>query len=345
MNGNLEFEAIHDSRMWPSKRLQTLLKIEHPIVQAPMGGATSPELTAAVSNEGGFGMVAGISCSAGRVSELIRETKALTSKPFGVNLVFKDDVDPLLDAALEEGVSAVSFFWGDPVEQIERVHDAGSLVMLTVSCVEEAKKAVDIGVDVIVAQGSEAGGHVPGSVSTLVLVPAITNEILNVPVLAAGGLSSGASIVAAFALGASGAWVGTRFLGAREASIHSVYRDHLIDADETSKVYSQLFNKGWECPHRTLRNSTTKRWEQAGRPQPGSRPGETDVVATKPDGTNIERYTSATPNIAFEGEIEALPMWAGQGVYSVREIEPASVIFRRLVAESRARFLALTSTD
>ena len=307
-----------------------------------MGGATSSELTAAVSNEGGFGMVAGISCSPSRVSELIRRTKQLTKKPFGVNLVFKDDVDSQLDATLEEGVAAVSFFWGDPVNQIKRVHAAGSKAMLTVSSVEEAKKAADIGVDVIVAQGVEAGGHVPGSVSTMVLIPAITNEVSGIPVIAAGGLSNGASIVAALALGASGVWMGTRFLGASEASIHSVYRRHLIAADETSTVYSQLFNKGWECPHRTLRNSTTEAWERAGRPGAGSRPGETDAVATRPDGTRIERYTSATPNVALDGEIEALSMWAGQGVYSVRETEPASRIFQRLVAESQARLRDLT---
>jgi nitronate monooxygenase len=101
---------------WPVGRLQALLNIDHPIVQAPMGGATSPQLTAAVSNEGGFGMVAGISSTPSRLQQMIAETKSLTEKGFGVNVVFKDDIDPLVDVACNEGVDAVSFFWGRPFE-------------------------------------------------------------------------------------------------------------------------------------------------------------------------------------------------------------------------------------
>jgi nitronate monooxygenase len=320
---------------WPVERLQSLLNIDHPIVQAPMGGATSPQLTAAVSNEGGFGMVAGISSTPSRLQQMITETKALTEKGFGVNVVFKDDVDPLVDVACKEGVDAVSFFWGDPSKYVDRVHDSGALVIHTVSSVDEAKRSIDGGTDILVAQGWEAGGHVPGSVSTMVLIPAVVDAVGEIPVLAAGGITCGRSIVAALALGASGVWMGTRFLGAREASIHSDYRERLFQAKETDTFYSQLFNKGWECSHRTLRNSTFERWDKAGRPEPGARPGESDVVALKPDGTPIERYTSATPHETFTGEIEALPMWAGQGVHAIKCVQSASDIFRELVKETQ----------
>ena len=320
---------------WQVERLQSLLRIDHPIVQAPMGGATSPALTSAISNEGGFGMVAGISSTSSRLRQVIVETKALTDKPFGVNVVFKDDVDPLVDVACEERVAAVSFFWGDPAQYVSRVHEAGAVVIHTVSSVEEAKRSVDGGTDIVVAQGWEAGGHVPGSVSTMVLVPAVVDAVGQIPVLAAGGICDGRSVVAALALGASGVWIGTRFLAAHEASIHPEYRKRLFQSNETDTLYSLLFNKGWECTHRTLRNSTSDRWNEAGRPAPGDRPGEADVVARKADGTPIERYTSATPHETFSGEIEALPMWAGQGVHAIKRPQSASEIFQELLTESR----------
>ena len=323
---------------WPVEEIQTSLGIRHPIVQAPMGGATSPDLTAAISNEGGFGMVAGISMNALRLREVIREVKERTARPFGVNVVFKDEVEPLVHIALEEQVKALSFFWGYPKDFVRRVQDQGCRVMHTVSSVEEAKRSVELGVDILVAQGVEAGGHVPGSVSTMVLVPAIVDAVSPVPVIAAGGIAGGRSIAAALALGASGCWIGTRFLGAAEASIHTVYREHLYAASETSTVYSQVFNKGWECPHRTLLNSTLEAWEAAGRPEPGERPGEADQIVKRPDGSLIERYTSATPHRDFTGEIEALPMWAGQGVHAVQRTQPAAEIFRQLVIETEECF-------
>jgi nitronate monooxygenase len=169
----------------------------------------------------------------------------------------------------------------------------------------------------------------------MVLIPAVVDAVGEIPVLAAGGITSGRSIVAALALGASGVWMGTRFLGAREASIHSDYRERLFRSKETDTFYSELFNKGWECSHRTLKNSTFDRWDKAGRPEPGARPGETDVVAVRSDGSSIERYTSATPHETFTGEIEALPMWAGQGVHAVKCLQSASEIFLELVGEAQ----------
>lgn len=335
MESESKMAMVETSMNWPVERLQSLLNIDHPIVQAPMGGATSPELTASVSNEGGFGMVAGISSTPTRLQQMIEKTKALTENGFGVNVVFKDDVGPLVDVACNEGVDAVSFFWGDPSKYVERVHDSGALVVHTVSSVEEAKRSVEGGTDILVAQGWEAGGHVPGTVSTMVLIPAVVDAVGEIPVLAAGGITCGRSIVAALALGASGVWMGTRFLGAREASIHSDYRERLMQSGETDMIYSQLFNKGWECTHRTLKNSTFNRWDQAGRPEPGARPGEEDVVALRADGTPIERYTSATPHETFTGEIEALPMWAGQGVHAIKGVQSASDIFRELVRETQ----------
>lgn len=321
---------------WPSTSLQAILNIDHPIIQAPMGGAVSPALTAAIANSGGLGMIAGISATPEKLRTAIQQTNSLTQRSFGVNLVFKDDVAPLVDVALEGQVKVFSFFWGDPKPFSETIHQAGGLVMHTVSSVDEAKHSLDSGTDILVAQGWEAGGHVPGSVTSMVLIPAVADVAGQVPVVAAGGIADGRSIVAALALGAAGVWMGTRFLGATETSIHPIYRQKLIEANETDTVYSRLFNKGWECNHRTLRNSTITAWEKAGKPQPGDRPSETDIIAHRPDGLGIERYTSATPHEAFTGQIEALPMWAGQAVHRVKKTQPAAEIFRQLLTESQA---------
>ncbi len=158
---------------WPVGHLQKSLGLDHPLIQAPMGGATSPSLTAAISNEGGLGMVAGISMNAPSLRETIRAVKERTDRAFGVNVVFKDDVSPLVDVAIDEQVKAVSFFWGYPTDFIKRVQDIGAQVFHTVSSVEEARRSVDLGVDILVAQGVEAGGHVPGKVGTMVLVAAM----------------------------------------------------------------------------------------------------------------------------------------------------------------------------
>lgn len=324
--------------MWPTQKLQRLLNITYPVIQAPMGGVTSPGMTAAVSNAGGFGMVAGISYTPERLLKVVRATKIKTDRPFGVNLVFKDDIEPLVDVALQEGASAISFFWGEPSEYVDRVHDAGALVFHTVSSVEEAKMSIDQGTDVLVAQGWEAGGHVPGAVSTMVLIPAVVDAVGSIPVVAAGGIADGRAIVAALALGASGVWIGTRFLAAEEASIHPVYRERLFEASETDTLHSLLFHKGWECTHRTLRNSTVDAWESAGRPPSGERPGETDIVAHRPDGSPIERYTSSTPNENITGDIEALSMWAGQSVHRINRTQSTAEIFHELISEAESCF-------
>ena len=160
-----------------------LLGIEQPIVQAPMSALT--ELAAAVSNAGALGMLALTwSTPAG---DVVRETAALTERPFGGNLILDSDQHRRLDEALEAGLRIVSLFWGDPAGYVEQVHEAGGVVLHTVGSAEEARRAVASGVDVIVAQGWEAGGHVQSQVATLPLVPAVVDAVAPVPVIAAGG--------------------------------------------------------------------------------------------------------------------------------------------------------------
>jgi nitronate monooxygenase len=307
-----------------------LLGIEHPIVQAPM--AAIPGLAAAVSNAGALGMVTLTwSDDAGAV---VRETAALTARPFGGNLILADDQHRRLDQALEAGLRIVSFMWGDSASYIKRVHDAGGVAMHTVGTAEEARRAVASGADIIVAQGWEAGGHVWGTVATLPLVPAVVDAVAPVPVIAAGGIGDGRGVAAVLALGAQAAWLGTRFLMAQEMPIHEDYRRRLIAATETdARLYPNLYEVGWpDSPHSALRNSTADAWEAAGRPPLAQRPGRGDVIAHFASGEAIVRYEPAPPMTGTTGDIEALSMWAGQDVALARQAQPAADIVAELTS-------------
>jgi nitronate monooxygenase len=309
-----------------------LLGIEQPIVLAPMGGAVGPRLAAAVSNAGGLGMLP-LTWSDDPAG-VIREMQELTSHPFGGNLVLDWDQHQHLDALLDAGLRIVSFFWGDPALYVDRVHEAGGIVMHTVGSAAEAERVVQAGVDVVVAQGFEAGGHVWGRVGTIALVPAVVDAVAPVPVIAAGGLADARGVAAAIALGAQAAWIGTRFLLAEEAPIHEHYRRRLIAANEAdTEWFADLFDGGWpNAPHRALRNSTVEAWEAAGRPLSGARPGEGDEIATRPNGAPIARYSASTPSEGIEGDIEGLSLWAGQGVALATSVQPAAEIVRELVS-------------
>lgn len=307
-----------------------LLGIEHPIVQAPMSAA--PQLPAAVSNAGALGMVALTwSTPAG---DVIRDLAARTDRPFGGNLILASDQHRRLEDALDAGVRIVSFMWGDPASYVDAVHSANGLVLHTVGSADEARRAVGAGVDVIVAQGWEAGGHVWSKVATLPLVPAVVDAVAPVPVIAAGGIGDARGVAAVLALGAQAAWVGTRFLLAEEMPTHEEYRRRLIEATETdAQWYPDLYDVGWpDAPHRALRNSTAERWEAAGRPRDGDRPGEGEVIAHFATGEPILRYEPGAPMEGTVGDIEALSLWAGQSVALVSRRQPAAEIVAELTS-------------
>jgi nitronate monooxygenase len=307
-----------------------LLGIQHPIVQAPM--VAVPRLTAAVSNAGALGMLT-LTWSQD-VGAVIRETAALTARPFGGNLVLTEDRHRRLDQALEAGLRIVSFFLGDPSGYVGPVHEAGGIVLHTVGSAEEARRAVASGVDVVVAQGWEAGGHVGGAVATLPLVPAVVDAVAPVPVIAAGGIGDGRGIAAVLALGAQAAWLGTRFLLAEEMPIHEFYRRRLIAAAETDPHwYPNLYDVGWpDSPHRALHNSTARAWDAAGRPPDDQRPGNGDVIAHFASGEAIVRYEPAPPMAGTTGDIEALSLWAGQSVALATRSQSAAEIVTELTS-------------
>ena len=245
------------------------LGIKIPIVQAPMGGAVGPALAAAVSNAGGLGTLALWGADMDALRGQVRETRALTSKPFAVNLNLEFPQEERLDACLQEGVPIISFFWREPSALVARAKAGGATVLHTVSTAKEALQAVECGVDVVVAQGWEAGGHVRGMVATMPLIPAVVDAVGPIPLIAAGGIADGRGLAAVMALGASGAWIGTRFLASEEVAIHPHYRERLLQATEDDTVYlDELFDIGWpKAPHRVLRNSTVADWESGWTPR------------------------------------------------------------------------------
>jgi NAD(P)H-dependent flavin oxidoreductase YrpB (nitropropane dioxygenase family) len=314
-----------------------LLGIEQPIVQAPIGGLSVPALAGAVSKAGGLGMVSITWLELEEIPRSIEAVRSITDRPFGVNLVIDEPMDDRVDIALAAGAPIVSFFWGDPAPYIERVHAAGALATLTVGSAEEARRAVGQGIDIIVAQGWEAGGHVWGQVSTLALVPAVVDAVPGTPLIAAGGITDGRGLAAVLALGAGAAWMGTRFIASAEAPAHPVFLERLLAASEADTFYSELFDVGWpDAPHRVLRNATVEAWLAAGSPPSGQRPGEGEVLAIDADGDELVRYGSDAAESSTVGRIEELSLWSGQGVGLVREVLPAAEIVRRTVAEAEA---------
>lgn len=316
-----------------------LLDIRHPILQAPIGGLSTPALVAAVSNAGGLGLLSVTWRKPDTLRELLSETRSLTDRPFGVNLVLAFDIEERLGICLDEGVRIVSFFWGDPAPYIQRVHAVGALVLHTVGSASQARSAVDVGADIVVAQGVEAGGHVCGDVGTMALVPCVADAVPGTPVVAAGGIADGRGIAAALCLGAAGAMLGTRFVMSREANVHPDYQAAIATASETGTAYLEnLFDRGWRnAPHRALKNSTYRTWIEAGKPIRGARPAEDEFIVTLADGSKVPRYSSDAPTRQVaKGLAEAMALYAGQGAGLIGDVRPAKEIVSELAAEAEA---------
>jgi NAD(P)H-dependent flavin oxidoreductase YrpB (nitropropane dioxygenase family) len=316
-----------------------LLGIEHPIIAAPMGpDLTGPELVAAVSNAGGLGILQAQLAPPPLFRREIQRVRKLTDKPFGVNLILHFPVDEQVAICVAERVPIVSFFWGDPTPYVDRVHAGGGKVFHQVGSVADAQRAAKANVDVIIAQGVEAGGHIAGEVSTLALVPRVVDAVAPHIVAAAGGIADGRGVVAALALGAQAAVLGTRFLASAESRAHSDYKKKLLAANEDDTVGTTLFGFGWpNAPHRTLRTPFVEQW--LGREARGqeSRADEPVIGHTVIAGQHmpLQRFMGFPPNVDATGDIESMDLLAGQGVGLVREIKPAAEIVRELVDEAR----------
>jgi nitronate monooxygenase len=314
--------------------------IAYPIFSAGMGPAAGPELTAAVSNAGGCGVMGGLFLPPPILRQAIHNIRSLTDKPFGVNFVLTHLQPGQIEVCLEEQVPLLVLFWGDPSPYIAEAHRHKIQVFSQVGSVAEAIAASNAGVDAIVVQGIEAGGHVKSRISLSTIVPAVVEAVPAVPVIASGGIATGRGVVSALSLGAQGVSMGTRFLCSTEAAVTLAYKERVVSSTAEDTVYTTLFDVGWpDAPHRVLRNTAFKEWDFVGRPADGQRPGEGTIVGTVPiAGTIMEvpKYGAMIPLTDFKGDMESVALYAGESCSLVHDIKPAAQIVQDLVREAES---------
>lgn len=366
-------------------RICDLFEIEHPIVLAGMGGASTPELAAAVSNAGGLGVLGAAACGPTRLRNWIRRTRELTDKPFGVDTLLpasvrrqqqlsdagerqldleahqafarsfmaenglelrdsaprsesgEPDNDGLvlfsepffkaqMEVIIEERVPVYAAGLGNPGPWMDRLKANGTKVMSVVGAVRHAVQVASSGIDVIVAQGHDAGGH-NSPVGTMALIPQVVDAMGDTPVLAAGGIADGRGLAAALMLGAAGVWVGSAFLASREAGIHDFQKQALVDASEESTVITRSIT-GKPC--RVLRSSWTEAWNN-GELQPLPMPYQSMI-------------SDPVMNAAVQDErSDVYPGIAGQGIGMIKAVRPAAEILGDYVAGAREALARATT--
>ena len=314
-------------------KLANRLGLKYPILQAPIGSMAGVELASAVSNSGGLGSLALTWTPKETAIDLVRNLQTQTTNPFFVNYVL---AFPLLslDEILEAGVRVVTFSWGNPLHLIQKCHEANALVGVQVGTNDGAKSARDSGVDFIICQGVEAGGHVQSTTPLLSLLDEVIQSCPNIPIVAAGGLAIGKDIAKALNAGADAVMLGTRFVATVESRAHPLYKQALVDSKSENAVMTVCFSDGWENTlHRVLRNSTLINWESAGCPPVGSRPGELEQVASNNKGRNIKRYDETPPAYDMTGDILACVLYAGAGCGKINDVPSVSELLPSLWSE------------
>ncbi|MFN8023296.1 MAG: nitronate monooxygenase [Acidimicrobiales bacterium] len=294
-------------------RVSELLGIDYPIVQAPMGWIARSQLASAVSRAGGLGIIETSSGELDAVRDEIVTMRELTDRPFGVNIAQAFVRDPaIVDFVVSQGVQFVTTSAGDPTKYTEQLKSAGLTVFHVVPTLAAALKAVDAGVDGLVVEGGEGGGFKnPRDVASMVLLPLVRSKV-DVPIIAAGGITDGASMAAAFALGAEGVQMGTRMVSAAESPVHRNWKDAIVGAAETDTVFLNRFSRPGL---RALRTERTTRLER-----------EEHVPLTE---------FGATRDLYFGGDLEAAIALTGQVAGRIEDVRSAADIVHGTVREFR----------
>ncbi len=328
-----------------STRLTREYDIRHPLAAAGMGFVGgNPAFAMAVCRAGGVGAFAAGPMPAPALRDAIGAlTGGLRSEPFNVNLITTFVDDAHVDVCAELGVPVVSFHWAHPHRcWIERLREAGVRVWEQVGSVDAARRAVDAGVDLVVAQGLEAGGHNYATLPTFAFVPAVVDAVGDrALVLAAGGVSDGRGLAAALALGADGVWVGTRLVASDEAHAHPEYKRRLVAAAGEDTCLTSIFGPEMPSfnPMRVLRNRVVTEHEGVPVDQlPSDRSGEPEIGRTRLGGEEVvlRRLTNMVPTPDTTGDLDEMPLLAGSGVGLVAEILPVERIIDSMVAEAAA---------
>ncbi len=315
-------------------RLTERLGVEHPVMLAGMGGVAYHRLAAAVSEAGGYGCLGASTMTSDQLVEEVAATRGLTSHPFGVDLLtaFPDTLQRNVEILIEGGASAFVAGLGVPGDVIALCHRHDVLVISLCGKVEHARRALDAGCDVVVAQGTEAGGHT-GQVATLPLVPMIVDAVgAQIPVVAAGGIFDGRGLAAALALGADGVWVGTRFIATPEARAVMGFKDALLSSHEDATIISRAYSGK---PMRVIRNDVTAIYEA----EPSLlRPFPEQLAVSMRDGTFHLGGDESTSGVVPSRE--AYP--AGQAVGAIGSLVPAGQIVTSMVREAELILRALS---
>ena len=304
----------------------------HPIMQAPIGSASSVELARAVTNAGGIGSVALTWHTPEQAVACVEELNASTQGAYAVNYVCTFDC-PSLAKVLETGVPIVTLSWGMPKLAIAQVKATKTVLGLQVGSPEGARAAADLGADFIICQGFEAGGHVQSSTPLIPLLKSVGALDLGLPLVATGGIADAQDVRRVLSAGASVAALGTRFLVASESAAHPDYQQAIIAATDGEPVFTVCFDGDWPYSgSRVLRNRTLARWEAAGCPPTGQRPGEGDLIATTRSGFEVPRYHISSPVNTTRGDVLDLALYAGSGSGRITGVEDAADIVADLIA-------------
>lgn len=301
------------------------LGLEYPIVLAPMGSVSGGRLAAAVSNAGALGLVGGGYGDRDWMSRELSLVRAEATRPWGIGLITWHATTEAVELALSYEPHAFMLSFGDPRPYVSAIRAAGCALICQVQDVEDARAAMEAGADVIVAQGTEAGGH-GARRATLPLVPAVVDAVAPTPVLAAGGIVDGRGLAAAVMLGAHGALMGTRFYAATESLGHQQAKERIVAARATDTRRTRVFDvvRRYPWPERytgrALRNAFLERWN--GR--------EEELTAA------LDHEAPAFSAAVGEGDFETAMVWAGEGVDLISDVAPAAELVRRIGAEAEA---------
>ncbi|KAL4196277.1 hypothetical protein AMTRI_Chr04g245370 [Amborella trichopoda] len=315
-----------------------ILGFEYGVVQAPLGPDISgPELVAAVANAGALGFLRAPDWESPEfLKMLIRKTRNMTDRPFGVGVVLAFPHKDNVKVILEEKVAVLQVSWGDyPKELVDEAHEAGTKIVHQVGSIEDANKAICAGVDSIIVQGREAGGHVIGQDGLMTLLPRVVDLVSesehDIPIIASGGIVDARGYVAALALGARGICIGTRFVATEESYAHPYYKKKLVEMARTE--YTNLFGRSrWPgAPQRVLVTKFFDEWRLL--PDHETEDNQPTIGHATINGKESEilRFAGTVPNAVTSGDIESMAMYAGDGVGLIKEILPAGEVVRRLV--------------
>ncbi len=297
-------------------RITEMLGIEKPIIQAAMGWIARSQLSSAVSNAGGMGIIETSSGELDAIREEIKKMKTLTDKPFGVNVAQAFVRDPnIISFIIDQGIKFVTTSAGDPMKYTSTLKDAGLTVFHVVPSLAGAMRAIEAGVDGLIVEGGEGGGFKnPKDVASMVLIPQVCEKV-SVPVVAAGGIMDGRTMAAAFALGAEGVLMGTRILSSAESPVHANWKDAIVGADSTDTVFLNRAGPGPAL--RALRTERTTRLEKDGSP-------------------NIFGEFAGTQAVYFGGDLEAGIALTGQVAGRITDVKPIAQIFEETLEEYHA---------